>query len=94
MYILNKITLTTENRSTVLRNLFLLDMSILNELAIKNYPAKKPQHSLFLWSGIQPPHDRVLVQEDETFRSKVLRRLYRISKFNILANSNLVLSTS
>ena len=41
LYILNKITLTTENRSTVLHNLFLLDMSIFNELVIKNYLVKK-----------------------------------------------------
>ena len=41
MYILNKITLTTENNSTVLHNLFLLDMSIFNALVIKNNPVKK-----------------------------------------------------
>ena len=50
LYILNKITLTTENRSTVLHNLFLLDMCIFNELVIKN-PVKKQHHSLFSWRG-------------------------------------------
>ena len=38
LYILNEITLTTENKSTVLHNLFLLDLSILSDLAIKNDP--------------------------------------------------------
>ena len=35
------VTLTTENMSTVLHNLFLLDISIFNDLVIKNDPAKK-----------------------------------------------------
>ena len=34
-------TLTTENRSTVLHDLFLLDMLIFNELVIKNDRVKK-----------------------------------------------------
>ena len=40
LYILNKTTLTTETTSTVLHNLFLLDMSIFSDLLIKNDPAK------------------------------------------------------
>ena len=41
LYILNKITLATENRSTLLHNLFLLYMSKFNDLVIKNYPLQK-----------------------------------------------------
>ena len=40
LYILNKTTLTTETTSTVLHNLFLLDMFIFSDLLIKNDPAK------------------------------------------------------
>ena len=40
--------------------------------------------------GVQLHHDQVLVLEDRTFHCKVLSR----QKFNILANFNLVLSTS
>ena len=43
LYILNEITLTTEIRSTVLHDLFLLDMSVINVLVIKNDPVKKKQ---------------------------------------------------
>lgn len=41
MYILNKKSLTAENGSTVLHNLFLLNMSVFNELVIKKFPVKK-----------------------------------------------------
>ena len=40
--------------------------------------------------GVQLHQDQVLVLEDRTFHCKVLSR----EKFNILANFNLVLSTS
>ena len=40
--------------------------------------------------GVQLHHDQVLVLEDRAFHCKVLSR----QKFNILANFNLVLSTS
>ena len=45
---------------------------------------------LTLIGGVQLHHDQVLVLEDRTFHCKVLSR----QKFNILANFNLVLSTS
>ena len=52
LYILNEITLTTEIRSTVLHDLFLLDMSVINVLVIKNDPVKKKQSpSKCLWRG-------------------------------------------
>ena len=40
-----------KKRSTVLHNLFFLDMSIFNDLIIKNDPVKKQNPSLFLWWG-------------------------------------------
>ena len=40
--------------------------------------------------GVLLPHYQVLVLEDRTFHCKVLRRLYRNSKFNSLANFNLL----
>ena len=80
LYILNKRTITTENRSTVLHNLFLLNMLIFNELVIKNDFVEKAKSSM--------------VPEEKTFYWKVLSKLYRNSKFNILANFNLVLPTS
>ena len=46
-------------------------------------------HLTFI-GGVQLHHDQVLVIEDRTFHCKVLTR----QKFNILANFNLVLSTS
>ena len=94
LHILNKITLTTENRSTVQHNLFLLDMSILNDSVIKNDPIKKAKSFFVFIKRGQLHHDQVLVLEERTFHSKVLSRLYRNSKFNILANFNLVSSTS
>ena len=33
----------------MMQNLSLLDISIINELAIKNDPIKTQHHSLFLW---------------------------------------------
>ena len=51
LYILNKITLTTEIRSTVLHNLFLLDVSVFNVLVIKNDPVKKSKVLLSVYGG-------------------------------------------
>ena len=78
----------------MLHDLLLSDMSILNELVIKNDPVKKEASFVVFMEGAQLPHDQVLVLEDSTFHCKVLSRLYRNSKFNILANFNPVLSTS
>ena len=75
-------------------NLFLLDMSIFNESVIKNYHVKKATLLFVFTEGVQLPRDPVLILEDRTFHYKFLRRLYRNSKFNILANFNLVLSNS
>ena len=94
LYILNKITITIDNRSTLLDNLFLLDMSIFNELVIKNHPAKKGASFFVFMEGVQLPHDQVLVLVDRAFHCKVLSRLYHSSMFDILANLNLVLPTS
>ena len=68
----------------MLHNLFLLDMSIFNELVIKNDPVKKATSFFDFMKGVQLPHDQVLVLEDRTFHCKVLSRLYPNSKFNIL----------
>ena len=43
---------------------------------------------------VQLPRDHVLVLEDRTFHGEVLSILYRNNIFIILANFNLVLSTS
>ena len=83
-----------ENGSTVPNNLFLLGMSIFIELVIKKYHVKKATLFFVFTEGVQLPHDQVLILEDRTFHCKFLRRLYRNSKFNILANFNIVLSTS
>ena len=40
---------------------------------------------------VQLPHNHVLVLEDRTFHRKVLTRLYRNNKFNILINFNFIL---
>ena len=53
LYILNKITLTTQNTSTVLHNLFLLDMSIFNELVNKDDPVKKAASFFFFMERVQ-----------------------------------------
>ena len=68
-------------------------MSIFNELVIKNDPVEKATSFFVFMEGIQLPQNQVLVQEDRTFHCKVLSRLYRNSKFNILANFNVVFST-
>ena len=56
-FILNKITLATENRSKVLHNLFLLDMSIFNDLVIKKDPVKKAKFFFVFMKGVQLHHD-------------------------------------
>ena len=61
LYILNKITLITENRSTVLHNLFRLDMSIFNDLVIKNDLVKKAKSFFDFMEGVQLHHGQVLV---------------------------------
>ena len=55
----------------------------------------KKQHHFFFFFGrrVQLPHDQVLVLEDRTFYRKVHSKRYRNSKFNILVNFNLALST-
>ena len=94
LYILNKTTLTTENKSAVLRDLFLLCISTFNELVIKNHPVKKATPFFIFIEEVHLPHDQVFVLEDRTFHRKVLSKLYRNSKFNILGNLIFVLSTS
>ena len=51
--------LTTENRSSVLYNLFLLDISICNNLVIKNNPVKKAKSFFVFTEGVSPHHDQV-----------------------------------
>ena len=80
---MNKTTLTIENCSTMPHNLFLLDMSIFNGLAIKNYPLKKVTPFFVFMEGIQLPHNQVWQLEDRTFYRKVLSKLCCNSKFNI-----------
>ena len=65
-----------------------------NGLIIKNDPVKKATSLFVFMEGIQLSHDQVLVLERKIFHCKVLNRLYRNSKFNILANFNLVLSNT
>ena len=79
LYILNKITVPTENTFTVLHNLFLLDMSIFNDLVIKVDTVKKAKSFFVFMEGVQLHHDQVLVLEDRNFHCKVLSRLYRDS---------------
>ena len=74
LYILNKIILTAENMSTVLHNLFLLDMSIFNDLVTKNYPVKKAKSFFVFMQGVQLHQEQVLVPEDRIFPCKVLSR--------------------
>ena len=68
----------------------MLDMSIFNLLVIKSDPVKKATSFFAFMEGVQLPHDQVLVLEDRNFYCKILSRLYRNRKFNILANFNLV----
>ena len=61
LYVLIKITVTTENRSTVL---------IFNFLVIKNHLAKKAKSFFVHMEGFQVHHDKVLVLEERTFHWK------------------------
>ena len=81
-YILNKIILTAENMSTVLHNLFLLDMSIFNDLVITNDPVKKAKYFFVLMEEVQLHNEQVLVLEHRTFHCIVLSRqqIYCFSK--------------
>ena len=56
----------------MLRNLFLLDISVFNDLIIKNDPAKKAKSFFVFMEGVQLHHDQVLVLEDRAFHCKVL----------------------
>ena len=86
--------LAAENRSTVLHNLFSVDMSMFSEFVIKNDPVKKATSFFVFMKGVQLLHDQLLVLEDKTFHCKVFIKLYPNNRFNILANFDLVLSTS
>ena len=67
LYILDKMILTTENRSTVLHNLFLLDMPIFSDLVTENDPVKKAKSFFVFIDGVQLHHNQVLVLDDRTF---------------------------
>ena len=77
----------------MLHNPFLLDMSTFKELVIKYDPVKKATFFVFM-VGFQLPINQVLVLEDRTLHCNFPSRLYRNSKFNVLANFNFVLPTS
>ena len=93
-FVLNKTTVATEIRSTMLQNLSLLNIPIINELVIKNDPVEKAAPFSVLMKGVHLPHGQVLVLEDKSFYRKVLLKLYCNSKFKILVNFNYILSTS
>ena len=67
LYILDKMILTTENRSTVLHNLFLLDMPIFSDLVTENDPVKKAKSFFVFIEGVQLHQNQVLVLDDRTF---------------------------
>ena len=72
LYILNKNTVTAENRSTVLDTLFLLDMSIFDKLVIKNDLIKKETPFFTFMEGVHLPHGQGLVPEEQTFSPQTL----------------------
>ena len=73
-----------------LHNLFLLNMSISNDLVIKNDLFKKKNPSLFLWRGFN-----CITTKPWYYKTKLFTAKFSVdSKFNILANLNLVLPTS
>ena len=90
LYILNKKTVTAENRSTVLDTLFLLDMSIFDKLVNKNDLVKKETPFFTFMEGVHLPTAKSWYQKSRRFH----RKFYRKSKFNILVNFDFVLSTS
>ena len=63
-----------KKRSTVLHNLFFLDMSIFSDLIIKNDPVIKAKSFFVSMEGVQLHHDLALVLKDRTFHCKVLSR--------------------
>ena len=63
-----------KKRSTVLHNLFFLDMSIFSDLIINNDPVKKAKSFFVSMEGVQLHHDQALVLKDRTFHCKVLSR--------------------
>ena len=63
-----------KKKSTVLHNLFFLDMSIFSDLIIKNDPVKKAKSFFVSMEGVQMHHDQALVLKDRTFHCKVLSR--------------------
>ena len=71
MYILNKITVITENRSTVLLNLFFF----YSMKAIKNDPFKKATSFFAFMEDVQLSHGQALAPEDRN----VYSRLYQFS---------------
>ena len=58
----------------MLHKLFLLNLSIFNDLVIKNYPDKKGKFFLAFMEGAQLHLDQVLVVEDRTLHCRVLSR--------------------
>ena len=48
-----------KKRSTVLHNLFFLDMSIFNDLIIKNDPVKKAKSFFVFMEGVQLHQDQI-----------------------------------
>ena len=74
--------------------MFFLDMYVFNEFEVKNYRTKKSMSFFVFMEGVQLPHDQFLVPENRNVHCKVLSSPYRNSKFNILANFNLVLTTT
>ena len=62
---LKKTTLATENSSTVLHNLFVLNTSTFNGLVIKNDPVKKATPFFVFMEGFQLPHGQALVIEEK-----------------------------
>ena len=58
----------------MLHKLFLLNLSIFNDLVIKNYPDKKAKFFLAFMEGAQLHLDQVLVVEDRTLHCRVLSR--------------------
>ena len=78
---MNKTTLTTENRSTLLYNPFLLDMSIFNELVIKNDLVEKATPFFVFMEDVHLSQDQALVPEDRTFHRNVLG--FRVSRSSV-----------
>ena len=72
----------------MLHNFLLLDMSIFDELVIKNDPVKKETPFFVFMEVVYLLHNQVLVVEDSIFHRRVLSKLYRNSKFNVLVNFN------